>query len=93
VGSELETVIEPLEQLQRNLNEQAFVIPENTDVYNCASHDTSNGSDVKEANIPHNGLGNEVEKTAVNSIPADVPAAAITPLTFSDRIPVGHVHS
>lgn len=93
MGSELETVIEPSLQLQGNLIEQAFVKPENTDTYNCTSHDTSNGSNVNESNIPHNGLGKEVEKNAVNSIPADVPAATFPPLTDSDRILFGHVHS
>jgi len=91
VGSELETVIEPSLQLQGNLNEQAFVIPENTDTYNCTSYDTSNGSSVNESNIPHNGLGKEVEKSAVNSIPADVPAVTFPPLTDSDRILFSHV--
>jgi hypothetical protein len=47
---------------------------------------------MEETNIPHNGLGNEVEKSAVNSVPADVPAAAVTPVTVSDRIHIGHVH-
>lgn len=93
MGSELETVIEPSLQLQGNLNEQAFIIPENTDTYNCISHDTSNGSNVNESNISHNGLGKEVEKNAVNSIPADVPAATFPPLTDSDRILFSHVHS
>jgi hypothetical protein len=92
VGSELETVTGPSVQSQENLNEQVFVIRENTDAYNWASPDTINGSSVEESNIPHNGLGNEVERSAVSSVPADAPAAAVTPLTVSDRILVGHVH-
>lgn len=93
MGNELETVVEPSLQLQGNLNEQAFVIPENTDTYNCTSYDTSNGSNVNESNIPHNGLGKEVEKSAVNSIPADVPAVTFPPLTDSDRTVFSHVHT
>lgn len=93
MSSELETVIEPSLQSEGNLNEQAFVIPENTDTYNCTSHDTSNGFNVNESNILHNGLGKEVEKSAVNSIPADVPAVTFPPLTDSNRILFSHVHS
>ena len=93
MGSELETFIEPSSQLQGNLNEQVFIIPENTDTYNCTSHDTNNGSNVKESNIPHNGLGNEAEKNAVNTIPAGVPAATFPPLAVSDKILFSNVHS
>lgn len=93
MSSELETVIEPSLQLQVNLNEQAFIIPENTDTCNCTSHDTSYGSNVNESNIPHNGLGKEVEKNAVNSLPADVPAATFPSLYDSDRILFSYVHS
>lgn len=93
VGSELQTFSEPSLLSQGNVNEPALVMPVNTNSYNYTSHDKINQSNVKEYNIPHNGLGIEVEKNAVNSIPTEIPIATFPASTVSDTIFSSYVHS
>jgi hypothetical protein len=66
--------------------------------------DEINESNVKDASTPQNGALNEVEENtfkgytgrnilSVNSIPTNAPIATVSPVTVTDRILPGYVHS
>jgi hypothetical protein len=75
---------------------------EEIDTYHSTSHDKINESNMKEANIPHNGIANEVERNTFrgssdifsnNPMPTNASFATFPTLTMSDRVPSGNVHS
>lgn len=103
VGSKLQTSTESSLKLQGSLDEPAA--PEKNYSYHRPPNlDKINESDMKDASTSQNGVLNEVEENAftgctgsstlpVTSIPTNAPIATISPITVTDSVPSGYVHS